>query len=528
MKQYFSFLLLSLYFYSGALLALQTTQAIESRIRTNIRLSDPRQQAYMKTQYGSNHIRFGYNTLTPTAIFDVVNPTTTEPSLRMVYGPSTDYPSFTHYQSPGHWIIQSGTNTGIVYMQPRGGSVQIGSPDTGTSTEYHKKLNAAHTTTFNIYAENTYLYKTVLVHNPANALAPSYNLYETLTRVPASNTSIEASEFIDINNETFRMDPSGNSVINTIAVSSLIDRQRSNQNTTYSLDLNGQSNLNDLEVLGILKFTDVGSKLDFPSAERIFSIKVNNTDRTLDFESDDPNPAISPIQFNRPIAFKALGPKKIDLTNLGSGSEIHGIYILGKPALTADTSGSGSLYINSRNGFNFVKVGVSANTTALLDIAGTMRATVEFIGYGTIPVGGIIMWSGTAIPDGWALCDGRTAYGKTTPNLVDKFIVGASKYANDTTISSLPSSPFYRIGETGGANAVTLTLAQIPSHTHKLYDNYNQYTEDTDASGSGQGEAGWHTSGWEDTGYTGGLNGTTQPHENRPPYYALAYIMRVR
>lgn len=44
----------------------------------------------------------------------------------------------------------------------------------------------------------------------------------------------------------------------------------------------------------------------------------------------------------------------------------------------------------------------------------TVTATT-FIGAGTIPVGGIIMWSGTVanIPTGWALCNGSNA----TPDL---------------------------------------------------------------------------------------------------------------
>ena len=41
-----------------------------------------------------------------------------------------------------------------------------------------------------------------------------------------------------------------------------------------------------------------------------------------------------------------------------------------------------------------------------------------------VPTGGIIMWSGSiiSIPSGWLLCDGTLG----TPNLVDKFIRGAS------------------------------------------------------------------------------------------------------
>ncbi len=42
---------------------------------------------------------------------------------------------------------------------------------------------------------------------------------------------------------------------------------------------------------------------------------------------------------------------------------------------------------------------------------------------GTIPIGGIILWSGSTgtIPTGWALCNGSNG----TPNLQDRFVVGA-------------------------------------------------------------------------------------------------------
>ena len=50
-----------------------------------------------------------------------------------------------------------------------------------------------------------------------------------------------------------------------------------------------------------------------------------------------------------------------------------------------------------------------------------VKAT-EFIGYGTIPIGGIIMWAGNpaTIPAGWALCNGTNG----TPDLSGRFIVG--------------------------------------------------------------------------------------------------------
>ncbi len=143
-------------------------------------------------------------------------------------------------------------------------------------------------------------------------------------------------------------------------------------------------------------------------------------------------------------------------------------------------------------------------------------------GYGTIPLGGIIMWSGSVIPDGWALCDGGRHNNIKTPDLRNRFIVG--------------SGSAYAIGNKGGANQVTLTVEQIPSHNHSLRDYYHAEVSKSDDSykqyrgykGTGSGNSDndndylyYHSHNTYSTG--GG-----QAHENRPPYYALAFIMRVK
>ena len=81
----------------------------------------------------------------------------------------------------------------------------------------------------------------------------------------------------------------------------------------------------------------------------------------------------------------------------------------------------------------------------------TVRSSGSFAGYGTIPVGGIIMWSGRNVPDGWALCDGRKVNDIQTPNLVDRFIYGSN--TSD-------------IGQSGGSSSVTLTVGNLPAHNH--------------------------------------------------------------
>ena len=92
---------------------------------------------------------------------------------------------------------------------------------------------------------------------------------------------------------------------------------------------------------------------------------------------------------------------------------------------------------------------------AIADTYATSPVAVD----GSIPVGGIIAWSGKIndIPAHWHLCDGTEG----TPNLLDRFILAAGST--------------YAVGETGGAATVdashthavgTLDAAAESAHTH--------------------------------------------------------------
>ena len=157
------------------------------------------------------------------------------------------------------------------------------------------------------------------------------------------------------------------------------------------------------------------------------------------------------------------------------------------------------------------------------------------------PQGGIIMWSGaiSAVPIGWALCDGTNG----TPNLTGKFVVHADADTGGT----------YAPGDTGGADEVTLTESQMPSHTHtastdtasltgafRLPTNTVGFSASAtgvfSADASGAGLAANFPSGSaprvnidasHDHTVTVGDTGSGTAHENRPPYYALAYIMKL-
>ena len=128
-----------------------------------------------------------------------------------------------------------------------------------------------------------------------------------------------------------------------------------------------------------------------------------------------------------------------------------------------------------------------------------------------LPKGIIVMWSGSqaSIPSGWALCNGLNG----TPDLRDRFIVGAGRA--------------YGVGATGGADSVTLTINQMPYHAHEYFGDDHLIVGATYAySRSGMDAISDSKSGasaFFKTTYKGG----DQPHENRPPYYALCFIIKL-
>jgi predicted acyltransferase (DUF342 family) len=165
---------------------------------------------------------------------------------------------------------------------------------------------------------------------------------------------------------------------------------------------------------------------------------------------------------------------------------------------------------------------VSGNTiiTGNLEISGTItlngnvNISGSISGFGITPIGGIIMWSGTldgSSPTGytnWKLCDGSIYGSITTPNLKSRFIVGY-----DPNVAA-----YNMIGNTGGTESVTLGIDEIPAHTHSFKYGNNE-----------RGGTATNSSNLEHTGdsKTTSSNGGGGSHENRPPYYTMAYIMRI-
>lgn len=171
-----------------------------------------------------------------------------------------------------------------------------------------------------------------------------------------------------------------------------------------------------------------------------------------------------------------------------------------------------------------------------------------------VPVGLISMWSGALrnIPLGWVLCDGQNG----APDLRNRFIVGAG--------NGLDFVSKYTVGNTGGLDKVTLTTAQLPTHNHEgsnldyagdhshIYEDSYRLEQrgymgsigisgETNVGGSRKYMSNKNGANVESSLYwrqnttrnsenhTHKLNikntGLNEAHENRPPYYALAFIM---
>jgi microcystin-dependent protein len=170
-----------------------------------------------------------------------------------------------------------------------------------------------------------------------------------------------------------------------------------------------------------------------------------------------------------------------------------------EPDLTAGSWKIGGTAVTSTAAELNIMDGVTATATEINLLAGQTSL---------FPVGGIILWSGSvaSIPTGWALCDGTNS----TPDLRDRFVVGAGST--------------YSVDDTGGADSVTLTTSQIPSHTHSYTDSYVLQSALVPGIDIDYNSNTYNPNG--SLSKTTGSAGSGGSHENRPPYYALAYIMK--
>ncbi len=158
-----------------------------------------------------------------------------------------------------------------------------------------------------------------------------------------------------------------------------------------------------------------------------------------------------------------------------------------------------------------------------------------------IPVGTIAMFGADLDPEGWLRCDGRvlqrsaypalfaaigTTYGSTNsgdfriPDIRERSVVGTGTK--------------YHVGDRGGNATVTLSIAQMPAHTHEIGEQGNAGSR-FQARTANQ-DIGIGTSGYTYLTSTGTSSGDrspvavsaggSQPIDLRDPYFGLPYIIK--
>ena len=276
------------------------------------------------------------------------------------------------------------------------------------------------------------------------------------------------------------------------------------------------------------------------------------------------------------VVVKSVGPGKTDSTLVPRTRFLPGPYVLAaQHARTAErllnaASARVLTLVGGRVGIN------TTNPTAAVDVAGTALSTSlevrgdakvgtvatagSWTGGGAAPVGSIVMWSGTSVdrPDGWALCDGSVVNGYRTPDLRGRFILGAG---------TGPGLSERRLGVTGGAEAHVLDASEAPQHDHWVDPGWVEnafgsgshgHSFHSEAAPSQNGQAkglagnysGWgswwslynsihravvqtevssaHVHAMDVPPTSSAVAGMNLPHANMPPFYVLAYLVRIR
>jgi microcystin-dependent protein len=148
----------------------------------------------------------------------------------------------------------------------------------------------------------------------------------------------------------------------------------------------------------------------------------------------------------------------------------------------------------------------------------------------------------TFAPQGWAFCDGALL--PISQNTALFSLLGTFYGGNGTTTFALPNlkdrSPMhvgqkpggstYIQGQTGGAAGHALSVAEMPGHTHQISGRAVTATTavPTGALWARSAKPAYAATADTAMGPSIGDTGTGSPHENRPPYLVLNFIIALQ
>lgn len=159
-------------------------------------------------------------------------------------------------------------------------------------------------------------------------------------------------------------------------------------------------------------------------------------------------------------------------------------------------------------------------------------------------VGEIRIFAGNFAPNGWLICDGSLLPISENETLFQ--LIGTTYGGDGQSTFGLPdlqgrlpvhAGNGYVLGETGGTESVSLTVAQLPAHSHVLSCNNNNGTSTDPANNFWAAQPALlpYLPPLDVNGNTninapmkaGAINsvGGSQPHDNMHPFIALNFII---
>lgn len=290
----------------------------------------------------------------------------------------------------------------------------------------------------------------------------------------------------------------------------------------------------------------------------VSSINLNGVSGTLDLTNAYPIPSSAPYSYIAPTIKLSGAPSNNVTIRVPSGvggqwtvvAAFTGSYTVTFGNIAGGSSvvlaqGYNNLVIS--DGTNIVSassvggrsVGTSANNLVALDSNAKLPAVdgSQLVNVSGVPAGTILPFAGVSEPAGWAFCDGRSmsvasypnlyaAIGATygsggagtfnLPDLRGRAPVGKDNMGGNSAGRITPSGSGITgtsLGATGGQESVTLTINQIPPHTH----SYAWYQGN---GGGGKTDGGGVTAG------TTGSAGGGAAHTNVQPTLIINYIIK--
>ncbi|HYL76332.1 MAG TPA: tail fiber protein [Bryobacteraceae bacterium] len=151
-------------------------------------------------------------------------------------------------------------------------------------------------------------------------------------------------------------------------------------------------------------------------------------------------------------------------------------------------------------------------------------------------IGEIRMFGGNFAPQGWAFCNG--ALMAIDQNTALFQLIGTTYGGDGQTTFALPDlqsriplhvGPGFALGQSGGAETVTLTTSQMPAHSHVPLGNSSVGTQSSPANGVwAQSSLGEFSSAAPSSAMAPtamGSSGGSQPHDNMMPFLAVNFIL---